>query len=165
MQEESGAEPDSEIMRALKSLGLHNTNNNIDEVNKNIDEVREDIKADLHKLEGWVLNLIDDLNGRVTEGFSAHQDMIDEVEDKVDEIQRSQKEFKGEVNKDVQENTNDIEALKKAIEDLRNITEWGLDPAGGEDVPDGGRQRISKKTKDRRMELVRSSDRVQNLLG
>ena len=122
MREENGAEPDSEFMRALKSLGLHNTNNTINEIK----ERTEDIKADLHKLEGWVQSLIDDLNERVTGGFSAHQDMIDEVEDKVDEIQRSQKEFKGAVNKNIQKHTDDIEALKKAIEDLRGSNEGGL---------------------------------------
>ena len=84
-QEDVGAVPDSEFMQALKSLGLHNTNNSVNNIMEDIN----DIKDDLGKLESWVQSLVDDLNERVKTGFAAHQDMIDEVEDKVENITKT----------------------------------------------------------------------------
>ena len=77
--QEDGAEPPSEMMAALRGVltGMH-----IHTLSSDLKLVKGDVKRvhkDLHKIEDCVLDMVNNLEERVTSAFANHQDMIDAV--------------------------------------------------------------------------------------
>ena len=83
--QEDDAEPPGEMVAALRGVlkGMH-----IHTLASKLDTVHDD----LHKLEGWVQEMVDNLEEGVTGAFANQQDVIDRVGDRVDEIQETHKD-------------------------------------------------------------------------
>ena len=109
-------DPTNPIEVALAKMGLHNTDRNVSKVKSHMVE----LQADIRTLEGWVQELVDNLEGRVTQAFAAQLIMIDEVEDKVDEFHTTQKEQNNKFDSIIKKHNDEPKALKKAVEDLRD---------------------------------------------
>ena len=67
----------------LKGMHIHTLSSDLKRVHK-----------DLHKIEEWVLDTVNNLEERVTSAFANHQDMIDSVEDRIEEAHKAHTDHK-----------------------------------------------------------------------
>ena len=86
-------------------------------------------------LEGWVKDLIDGIEERVTNAFASQQEMIDKaedrvdaVEDEVDEMKKETKERFESMSEEIAKYNETLKELKKSIEDIRSDQEGSKTP-------------------------------------
>ena len=79
-------DPANIVEVVLAKMGLHTTTTKLAKMHGDMGELRDDIRT----LEGWVQDMVDNLKEWVTSAFTTQQGMIDDVEDKVDELKELQ---------------------------------------------------------------------------